>query len=306
MKDSTFFPQVELLLRVLPLVAEEKMFALKGGTAINLFIRDMPRLSVDIDLTYLPLKGREESIQEIGTAIKRIKQRIETTIEGAKVIPVNVSGTTAPTGLTVQFQGAQIKVEVNFVIRGSVFPVISSELCATAQKKFGSFITLNTLSKADLYGGKICAGLDRQHPRDFFDVKMLLESDGIVDDVKTAFVIYLASHSRPMNELLNPTWKDISKTFESDFEGMAVKPVTINELLAARDSMLKAIRALMTDQDKQFLISVKSGEPIWSLINTSGIEKLPGLQWKVSNARKMTSEKRELALKKLKAALDLN
>ena len=48
--------QVQLLIRVLPSIAEEACFALKGGTAINLFVRDMPRLSVDIDLTYLPVR----------------------------------------------------------------------------------------------------------------------------------------------------------------------------------------------------------------------------------------------------------
>jgi hypothetical protein len=46
------------LIRVLPSIAEEACFALKGGTAINLFVRDMPRLSVDIDLTYLPVQPR--------------------------------------------------------------------------------------------------------------------------------------------------------------------------------------------------------------------------------------------------------
>ena len=175
MKHSPFFPQVELLLRVLPFVAEEESFALKGGTAINLFVWDMPRLSVDIDLTYLPLKGRAESIQEIGTAIRRIKQRIEAAIKSSKIVPISVSGTGAPTSFNVQFRGVQIKVEVNFVLRGSVFPVVSCDLCPAAQKEFGSLITLNTLSKADLYGGKICAALDRQHPRDFFDVKLLLQ-----------------------------------------------------------------------------------------------------------------------------------
>ena len=66
MKSSPFFKQVELLLRTLPYIAAEKCFALKGGTAINLFVRDMPRLSVDVDLTYLPVEPREESLGKIG------------------------------------------------------------------------------------------------------------------------------------------------------------------------------------------------------------------------------------------------
>jgi predicted nucleotidyltransferase component of viral defense system len=68
--------QVRLLLRVIPLVAEETCFALKGGTAINLFVRNMPRLSVDIDLTYLPVAPRHESLTDINAAMLRIAARI--------------------------------------------------------------------------------------------------------------------------------------------------------------------------------------------------------------------------------------
>ena len=69
--------QIALLIRVLPLVTEEVCFALKGGTAINLFVRDLPRLSVDIDLTYLPVAPRPESLADIGAAMKRIAGRIK-------------------------------------------------------------------------------------------------------------------------------------------------------------------------------------------------------------------------------------
>lgn len=56
--DESYRRQVSLLIKIVPLVAKETVFALKGGTAINLFLRNMPRLSVDIDLTYLPVKDR--------------------------------------------------------------------------------------------------------------------------------------------------------------------------------------------------------------------------------------------------------
>ena len=59
MISSSYKAQVDLLLRILPFVAKEENFALKGGTAINLFVRDMPRLSVDLDLNYLPFDNRE-------------------------------------------------------------------------------------------------------------------------------------------------------------------------------------------------------------------------------------------------------
>jgi len=57
--------QVDLLLQTIPFIAEENIFALHGGTAINLFVRDMPRLSVDIDLTYLPIDNRKKALSNI-------------------------------------------------------------------------------------------------------------------------------------------------------------------------------------------------------------------------------------------------
>jgi Nucleotidyl transferase AbiEii toxin, Type IV TA system len=68
---DTYRAQVALLTRILPLIAEEACFALKGGTAINLFIRDMPRLSVDIDLTYVPVAPRAASLAQIDAAMTR-------------------------------------------------------------------------------------------------------------------------------------------------------------------------------------------------------------------------------------------
>ena len=74
---DTYRQQVALLIRTIPFVARERAFALKGGTAINLFVRDMPRLSVDIDLTYLPVEDRTTSLAAIDAAMLRIRERIE-------------------------------------------------------------------------------------------------------------------------------------------------------------------------------------------------------------------------------------
>ena len=67
--SEQFRQQAALLIRTIPLVAAETCFALKGGTAINLFVRDMPRLSVDIDLTYLLVEDRPTSLANIDAAI---------------------------------------------------------------------------------------------------------------------------------------------------------------------------------------------------------------------------------------------
>jgi len=81
--NEAYRRQVALLIKTLPLVAAETAFALKGGTAINLFVRDMPRLSVDIDLTYVPVADRESSLKEIDAAIRRIGKEIERGVPGA-------------------------------------------------------------------------------------------------------------------------------------------------------------------------------------------------------------------------------
>jgi predicted nucleotidyltransferase component of viral defense system len=301
--NEQYRAQVELLLQVLPLIAKENEFALKGGTAINLFIWQMPRLSVDIDLTFLPVLPREETFNRISKAVSRLKVDIERSIAGSKVITQQVSGASAPTSFTVEVRRTQIKVEINFVLRGSVYPPVIKELCQEAQNKFNKYVEIRTLSTADLYGGKLCAALDRQHPRDLYDVMVLLENEGITDEIRKAFVVYLASHSRPMNELLAPNWKDISEVFHKEFVGMTTEPVELSSLLKARDEMLSTLRKDLTKDEKQFLISMKEGTPDWNILGIKGLENLPGLQWKLSNILKMNQDKRNMALEKLKDAL---
>jgi len=205
MKGSPFYGQVELLLRVLPLVAKEEVFALKGGTAINLFVRNMPRLSVDIDLTFLPVVDRETDFNTIGRALARIKQRTESSLANVKAELVTVRGSAAPTSMNVESPSARIRIEVNFVLRGTVYPAVVLPLCRRAQDEFELFSEVQTLSVADLYGGKLCAALDRQHPRDLFDVKLLLAHEGITEEIRKAFLVYLMVRTR--DSLPLPSWK---------------------------------------------------------------------------------------------------
>ncbi len=90
MKDTVFFKQAELLLRILPLIYREDVFALKGGTAINFFVRDLPRLSVDIDLTYLPVNDRDFALNEIRRILLLISEGIKRRISGTEVIPKRI------------------------------------------------------------------------------------------------------------------------------------------------------------------------------------------------------------------------
>jgi predicted nucleotidyltransferase component of viral defense system len=217
--DPVYVRQAKLLLRCLPEIGKQTCFALKGGTAINLFLRSMPRLSVDIDLTYLPLCGRAAALADITRALEAIAQDVTRRIPGARVRMARARG--AATKLMVSLDGVQIKVEPNQVLRGSVYPPETRDLCSEAQALFELFVSAQTLSLADLYGDKICAALDRQHPRDLYDVHLLLANEGLTPQVRRAFVVYLASHDRPMHELLAPPFKDIARVYAAEFAGMA-------------------------------------------------------------------------------------
>jgi hypothetical protein len=163
------------------------------------------------------------------------------------------------------------------------------------------------LSFADLYGGKICAALARQHPRDLFDIKILLDNEGLTESVLQAFVIYLASNSRPIHELLNPkpNLQDTRRIFEEGFIGMAVEEVSYDQLIDIRYKLIELILKSLTANERKFLLSIKTGNPDWQLIPIAGLDKLPGLRWKSLNIAKMDVEKQKIALDKLKEILEL-
>jgi len=305
MSEERYFRQVALLLQILPLIGEQDEFALKGGTAINLFVRDMPRLSVDIDLTYIPIRNREDSLKGITAGLQTIAERLSTFIpkQQIKKIPGPEKGTV--TTLVIDTPQALVTVEVNHVLRGTVFPCVTGVLCTAAQEQFNAEIEIKMLSLADLFGGKICAALDRQHPRDLFDVKLLLENEGISTDTRQAFLIYLACHSRPMHELLNPTLLDVRTTFENEFQGMSRISVTYEELVQARSDLLEKVRSGLTENERRFLFSVKEGSPKWDLLPIPGIDKLPGVQWKLHNIQRMDKGKHSKQIQKLKECFSL-
>jgi len=306
LKDSPYFKQAELMLRTIPHVASEACFAIKGGTAINFFVRDMPRLSVDIDLTYLPVdEPREVALKKISDALDRIAAVIETTITGVKVQKSRAQKPARLTKLFVAKGPTRIKIEPNDIIRGSVFPTEDRELSLHAETLFELSVRAQTLSMADLYGGKLCAALDRQHPRDLFDVKLLLDNEGITDKIRKAFVVYLASHNRPIHELLNPTRKDVQRIYENEFAGMATEEIPYEDLIEARDTLIRLLRKKLTDNERIFLLSLQSGQPNWDVMGIKGIENLPAIRWKLLNIKKIGTRKHSELLAMLKKTLDL-
>lgn len=299
MKDSKYYKQVELLINVLPIINKEKSLALKGGTAINFFIRNMPRLSVDIDLVYLPIKEREATLIDITEYLKNIGKEIEQKLSGIKVIERKLNKTEFISGLHVYSSEAVIKVELNTVIRGSVYKPEILLLCEKAEELFERSLRIQCLSLPDLYGGKICAALDRQHPRDLYDIKLLFENEGFTNEVRKAFLVYLISHDRPMVELLHPNQKDIKVVYYQEFAGMTNENIELKELYNTFNKLVNIINGSITLDEKEFLLSFKGKNPDWKLLGLENIETMPSVKWKLQNLEKMDLDKHKEAYQKL-------
>lgn len=300
--NSIYYQQVQLLIRILPIIFKKSCFALKGGTAINLFVRDLPRLSVDIDLVYLPFEGRIESLKRIQQALSSIAEDLEKTVTGISIHKAFEDKNDA-LRLIVSLKGVRIKVELSPVLRGTVFEAELMDVNESVENQFG-FVEIPVVSMEDLYGGKICAALDRQHPRDLFDIRLLLDGEGLTETIRKTALVYIISHPRPISELLNPRLLDVSSIFENEFTGMTSKPVTLESLLDTRNELVKELKSRMTDEEKRFLLSFKSGKPEWDLLGLNNIDRLPAVQWKLINIKKMPAQKRSIALEKLAKALD--
>jgi hypothetical protein len=177
-------------------------------------------------------------------------------------------------------------------------------LSARVEEEFG-FAEMPVVSFADLYAGKIVAALDRQHPRDLFDVRGLLSREGIDDTLRKAFIVYLLSHHRPMAEVLAPARLDISVEYKRGFEGMVDEPVALDELLRTREDLIDEIVGKMPEEHRRFLISVKRGEPDWAVLDLPGAQNLPAVRWKLENLAKLSDEKRAQLLAGLNAVLGI-
>jgi hypothetical protein len=149
---------------------------------------------------------------------------------------------------------------------------------------------LPVLSPNDIYGGKLVAALDRQHPRDLFDVLQLFANEGITPGIRRSFVVYLASHNRPIHEVLFPTELDIARDYEQTFRGMTADPVELSELLSARSRLFSEIPKSLTRDERRFLISLANADPQWNLLGVEQAQRLPAIKWKVQNLRRLAKE----------------
>ena len=170
--NQVYLDSARLLTRVAPLVLVDDTFALKGGTAINLFVRDMPRLSVDLDLVFPDhILPREQALRRINEAIRQSAARLQ---KQGFLTHASAATESGETKLMVRRGGIEVKIEVNFVMRGTVHPVHMASLTEAARDTLQADLEIPVASFEDVYGGKLVAAMDRQHRRDLFDVTQLL------------------------------------------------------------------------------------------------------------------------------------
>lgn len=278
---------VRLLSMVLPNVAREKRFALKGGSAINYFHRDFPRLSVDIDLTWLPIASRVESLAEIDASLKRMATSIKAEHRETSV-KLDVSGGLA-TRLRVYVGDVDIKIETSPVQRGVVHEIQTRMASSAAKDVFGE-TEIQVVSFEEMYAGKLNAALDRQHPRDLFDVKLLYEHEGLTEELFRTFLVYLAGSPRPPHEILKPNPVDIKERFAKDFEGMQLTPVSETELLSVRERLFEDIQSRLDHPAKRFMLGLHDGKPDFDAIGRPQAAKLPAVKWKIMNLMKLKEQ----------------
>ena len=283
--NQEYVDTVRLLLAIAPAVFQSPRLALKGGTALNLFLHDMPRLSVDIDVVFTDhTLGREDAMRAIAADLKAAKIAIFALGYRAR-LPTTKSGNDVK--LFVEDNGLRINVEVNFVFRGTVLPVTQRPLMPIAQELFTSDIVLPVLDPAELYGGKLVAALDRQHPRDMFDVLKMLERFGWQPSFVDCFVAYLAGHNRPVHEVLFPKALPLEPVFTNEFAGLTNDEVALTLLEQTQKRLITELPRALIQRHRDFLLSLVRAEPEWDLMPFSNLRHLPALQWKLLNLGKL-------------------
>lgn len=300
--DRRYLDRVRLLVDILPMLVAEPRFALKGGTAINLFEHDLPRLSVDIDLTWLPVHDYAEDAKLIDEALVRLADvlrarplQLQVQLSGRKGAKVH--------RLVASRGRARVQIETTPVMRGTVHPVRSMVVRPKVEETFG-FASMQVLDFADLYAGKLVAALSRQHPRDVFDVGLLLKDKRANQDLWRTFLVYLVCSPKPAWELLSPRLPaDFATTFEMHFKGMTTEALEVETLLDIHERLLVRVAGWLDEPSCAFLRSYEAQRPNFDLIGLPQAADLPAVRRKLYNLAQRTDAKRAADRSLLEATL---
>lgn len=279
--NQNYIDTVRLLLAIAPAVFASGRFAMKGGTALNLFVQEMPRLSVDIDLVFVDHRpDRQAALHDIAMELAAVQATLMR--QGYRAhLPATAQGDDVK--LVVSNGAAQVKVEVNAVFRGTALPVEHHSLVDSAQNLFTTDLAVPVLATAELYGSKLVAAMDRQHPRDIFDVMHMLQRFGWQTEFIDCFVVYLAGHNRPVHEVLFPKIKPLEPTFTNEFAGMTHETIELSALVHMQARLLQELPQQLTPSHRDFLLSMVRGDPAWNLMPMPHLRELPAVQWKLMN-----------------------
>jgi len=272
--------KVALLVETIPFIAKETCFALKGGTAINLFYHDMPRLSVDIDLTYIDFDDRDTAYTKINEALGRIASTL--TRNG---FSATIQGNSEEKKLIVSNRVASIKIEPNYTIRVCVYTPTIQPICGRAEREYG-YAEMQIISSAELYGGKICAALDRQHPRDLFDVQGLVAAVEQDPNLIKGFLAMLLGHNKPVHELLSPISKDQAEVFDKEFAGMTDTHFSYQDHIRIFRELVRFVQNGITPY-KSFLLDFVSLNPDFPSLGIPNLDRMPAIHWKLQNLEKL-------------------
>ena len=281
--NEAYRNQVALLIRVMPLVLKIKDFAVHGGTAINLFHRNLNRYSVDIDITYIPIADRVSSLKAINAHLAAIKTSIERDVPGIRIIHKQDVWK-----LQCTKDGTTIKIEVNGTKRGLLGEAEKKQLCEKAKTEFGMTCYANIVSWPQLYGGKIAAALSRQHPRDLFDCREITEKD--FSEVKAGFMLCLLGSDKPIVESLTPNPINQTEALENQFEGMTDEPFSYEDYEMSRSNLIQVVNRGLDETDKDFLISFELGTPDWNKCCAGDLSQYPSVRWKLQNIQNLKNK----------------
>lgn len=293
--NEAYRNQVALLIRVMPLVFRIKDFAVHGGTAINLFHRNLNRYSVDIDITYIPIGDRDSSLKAINAHLAALKTSIERAVPGIRIIHKQDVWK-----LQCTKDGTTIKIEVNGTKRGLLGDAEKKQLCEKAKVEFGMTCYANIVSWPQLYGGKIAAALSRQHPRDLFDCREITDKD--FSEVKAGFMLCLLGSDKPIVESLTPNPINQTEALENQFEGMTDEPFSYEDYEMSRNNLIQVVNRGLDEADKEFLISFEEGTPDWDKCCAGDLSQYPSVRWKLQNIhtlKKKNPQKHQEGIDKL-------
>lgn len=289
--QNEYANHVRLIVDILTVLEEQSIFALKGGTAINLFYREFPRYSVDIDLTYLPIQDRETSLQQISENLNSLGNAIKRRRPEYSVRRLSGGGKLA-TRILVSHIDTEVKIEVSPVMRNTLFPPSLVKVRDTVKHEYGSASML-VLSAEEVFAGKFCAALERSLPRDLFDVKIFFDNQQISDLLFRVTIIYLLCARRPIHEMLLPNKKDIDDLYDAEFEGMMRTKLSLDDLYLARVRLFKALHEKLDDRVMTFLEGFHECNPNFSLIGLPQAENLPAIKWRLLNLNKLRRQQPE-------------